>query len=373
MANTSATASKKVVIVCDWLTNMGGAEKVVLAMHKAFPDAPIYTSVFDPARCPDFASLDIRTTWLQKLPKPLRFKHQLWPVLRSFAFKRLDLSEYDVVLSSASAEAKAVQAGGGATHICYCHTPVRYYWSHYDEYLKDPGFGALNPLVQLVMPGFVRWMRKRDLAAVDGVDVFVANSHEIQKRIDTYYRRHSQIIFPPVDTIAMRPTQPIEKEDYFLIVGRQVPYKRIDLAVKACTKINARLIVIGEGSEHEALKAAAGPTIEFKTGVTDAQKVSYFQKAKGFIFPSLEDFGITPVEALAAGTPVIAYKAGGAFDYINDGINGIFFEEQTTESLVEALERFSNHTFEPSVVAASADAFSEAHFIKALRRLVDTV
>jgi hypothetical protein len=177
----------KIAIVCDWLTNMGGAERVVLALHKAFPDAPIYTSVFTPETMPAFRDLDVRTTYLQKLPLPLRGKHQLFPLQRASAFRKLNLREYDIIISSASAEAKAVRKRPDAVHICYCHTPTRYYWSHYKEYVASPGMGPLNPLVRVALPTLVNMMRKIDLRAVDGVDYFIANSSAVSGRIAKYY------------------------------------------------------------------------------------------------------------------------------------------------------------------------------------------
>lgn len=358
-------SAPKIAIVCDWLTNMGGAERVVLALHEAFPDAPIYTSVFDPAGCPAFAKLDVRTTWLQRLPAGLRNRHQLWPVLRSFAFKRLDLSQYDIVISSASAEAKAVRVRAGAKHICYCHTPTRYYWSHYQQYQRDPGFGRLNPLVRRLLPLFVGWMRRRDLAAVRGVDLFIANSREVQARIKQYYQRDSVIVFPPVDVAHFRPAQPVKKQPYYLMLGRQIPYKRFDLAIAACNQLGRRLVIIGNGSEHAKLRALAGPTIEFLTDVDDTAKVGYLQQAQAFLFPGREDFGISPVEALAAGTPVIAYAAGGALDYVIEGKNGILFGQQTAADLAAAVERFEQS--DPPLVGSGYDRFDQAKFITAIQ------
>lgn len=350
---------------------MGGAEHVVYSLHKAFPDAPIYTSVFSPEKCPIFKGLDVRTTYLQRLPRALRERHQLFSLLRTGAFRSLDLSGYDIVISSASAEAKSVRVRDGARHICYCHTPTRYYWSHYEEYRKEPGFGALNPLARLVLPLLVRILRWRDLQAVAGVDQFIANSHEVQQRIKVYYHRDSTIIYPPVETARFIPGQPVPKEDFYVIAGRQIPYKRIDLAIRACAALDRRLIVIGNGSEHEALTRIAGPETEFLTNIPDNQIASYFQRARGFIFPSLEDFGIVPLEAMSAGTPVIAYKKGGALDTVTDGETGIFFDEQTTESLVGAIKRFETMRFDASKIIAHAQTFDEAVFIANIRKLIE--
>lgn len=363
--------SPKVAIVADWLTNMAGAEKTVLALAKAFPKAPIFTSVYDRENMSAFAGLDVRTTYLQKLPKKIRNRHQLFPLLRANAFRALDLSQFDVIISSASAEAKAVRRRKGAVHICYCHTPTRYYWSHYKEYLATPGFGLLNPAVRVALPVLVKAMRKIDLQAVEGVDHFIANSHEVQQRIKTYYKRDSTVIFPPVETNRMKPGKNIAKEDFYLVVGRQIPYKRIDLAVQACTRLNKRLVVIGRGSEHEKLKALAGPTIEFIFVDNDREIVSYFQRAKAFIFPSFEDFGITPVEAMAAGTPVLAYQNGGALDYVHDPASGIFFKDQTVDSLCNAIKQCEKTQFNATAIATHAESFSESRFIQEMQEFVE--
>lgn len=363
----------KIALVADWLTNMGGAEHLFYSLHKAFPDADIYTSVFDAEACPIFKNLNVRTTYLQKLPRFLRNRHQLFPVLRARAFRQLDLNQYDIVISAASAEAKAIQVREGAVHICYCHTPIRYYWSHYEEYKKDPGFGWLDPLVKLVLPLFVRAMRKRDLESVKGVDYFIANSHEVQQRIKRYYHRDSIVIFPPVEVGRLQPKEVVKKDDYYLIVGRQIPYKRIDLAIQACNQLRRKLIVIGNGSQYEELVRIAGPTIEFKTHVDDQEIVQYFQKAKGFIFPALEDFGIVPVEAMSAGTPVIAYKKGGALDYVVDEKTGVFFDQQTKGSLLEAIKKFEQTAFDQVAIIKHAQQFSEARFIQEIRQFAKKV
>lgn len=362
----------KIAIVTDWLTTMGGAERVVLALHKAYPDAPIFTSVYEPSSVPLFADADVRTTWLQRFPGPLRRKHQLWPVLRAHAFKHVDLSDYDVVISCASAEAKAVRVRPSALHVCYCHTPTRYYWSHYHEYLRRPGFGPLNPLIRLIMPGFVAWMRKLDLQSAAGVTEFIANSHEVQARIQKYYHRDSTVIYPPVDIARLTPEVPVTKEDFYVVVGRQMPYKRIDLAVAACNQLGKRLIVIGSGSEHQKLWQMAGPTIELYSSLSDEQVVSYLQRAKAFLFPTEEDFGIAPVEAMAAGTPVIAYKKGGALDYVVEGKTGVFFTEQNVDSLTAAITSFEGQKFDSRAISTHAKAFGEERFLSEIQRFIQT-
>lgn len=350
-------AELKVAIVHDWLTTMGGAEPVVLELHKLYPDAPIYTSVFNKDKMLAFADLDVRTTYLQKwLPKFVRYKHVLWPVLRSRAFRKLDLSEYDLIISSASAEAKSVIKKPGATHVCYCHTPTRYYWSHYEEFKNEFNFGPLTFLIRPLIPFFVKKMRKLDLQAAQGVDHFIANSTVTQARIKKYYGRESMVIHPPVDIERFKPKEQVERKG-FIVWGRHVPYKRFDLAINACSSLGLQLTVVGSGPDTERLKKLAGPTILFPGRVSDEELVRLAHQSEAFLFPNEEDFGIAAVEALAAGLPVIAYKKGGALDIVEDGKTGIFFNEQTTESLGKAIQDFYQSEFSPADLIASANQF----------------
>lgn len=362
----------KVAIVCDWLTNMGGAERVVLALHKAFPDAPIYTSVFDAKNCPAFAGLDVRTTYLQKLPAKLRARHQLFPLLRANAFRKLDLHGYDVIISAASAEAKSVRRGSHATHICYCHTPTRYYWSHYKEYLSEPGFGPLNPAIRLALPALVSVMRRSDKKAAAGVDEFIANSTAVAKRIKKYYGRESNIIYPPVAMERFQNLTITGPRRGFVVLGRQVPYKRKDLAVKVCSDLQLPLTVYGNGPDHAKLKAMAGSTVTFVKNATDKEVARALTAAEGFIFPQEEDFGIVQVEAMAAGCPVIGYAKGGALDVIVEGKTGIFMNEQTPQALKEAIKKFKKSRFVPANIQAHAERFSEERFVREIQLFVKT-
>ncbi len=363
----------RVVIVHDWLTNMGGAENVVLAMHDAFPDAPVYTSTYAPEKMPAFKNLDVRTTYLQKLPGPVRKLHKFFPMLRVNAFKKLDLSDYDIILSSSSAESKQVQkTRPNQIHICYCHTPIRYYWSHYDEYKKDPGFGKLNWAVRMAMPLMVPRLKKADLEAANDVDVFIANSTETQKRIKKYYNKPSIVIHPPVDVERFTPSR--TRGDFFVALGRQVPYKRIDLAVMAATKLAVPLKVYGNGSEHQRLVDMAGTTVQFFTDrfgdASDDAVTNALNSARGYIFPAEEDFGIVQVEALAAGAPVIAYGKGGALDIVQDGESGVLFDKQSVESVVDAIKRAQNLEFLPGTLRRKAKRFDKSLFITKITKVV---
>jgi glycosyltransferase involved in cell wall biosynthesis len=363
----------RIAIVHDWLTNMGGAENVVLALLEAFPGAPVFTSTYDPKVMPKFKHADIRTTYLQNLPGPLRKLHKFFPMLRVHAFKKLDLSEFDIIISSSSAEAKQVQkTRSNQVHICYCHTPIRYYWSHYDEYKKDPGFGSLNWLVRLAMPILVPQLKKADYKAAQKVDVFIANSTEVQARIKKYYGKSSTVINPPVDVSRFTPAR--ERGDYYVALGRQVPYKRVDLAVLAATKLNIPLKVFGNGSEHERLMHMAGPTVTFYSdrfgNASDAEVTKALNNAKGYIFPADEDFGIVQVEALAAGAPVIGYGKGGTLDIVQDGESGVLFKQQTVDAVASAIKKAEQITFLPGTLRRKAKRFEKSLFITKIRKVV---
>ena len=365
----------KVAIVHDWLTGMGGAETVVLALHEAFPKAPIYTSVYDPSKMPAFKSLDIRTTYLQDLPKLIRNLHKFMPMLRVKAFQKLDLDDYDIIISSSSAESKQVKkTRPNQVHICYCHTPIRYYWSHYDEYKANPGFGKFNWLVRLAMPILVPPLKKADFKAAQEVDYFIANSNTVKARIEQYYQKPATVMFPPVTVSRFTPGD--QRADYYMAMSRQIPYKRLDLAISAANELGFKLRIFGDGSEHQNLVNMAGPTVEFYPGTPskeDQERITNsMTHAKGFIFPAEEDFGIVQVEALAGGTPVIAYGIGGARDIVTDGETGVFFNEQTTASLVKAISTAETITFYPHVLHNRAKRFDRTLFISKIRNFVDS-
>lgn len=371
-------APPKIAIVHDWLTVSGGAEVVVAELHTLFPKAPIYTSVYNPKAFSGLSSdpkgIDIRTTYLQdRLPAKLRYKHVLWPTLRAKAFRKLDLSEFDVIISSSSAEAKAVQktrsGKNGQIHIAYIHTPIRYYWSHYEEFKKEFKFGVFTPFIRPVIPYFVKRMRKLDLDSIKDIDVIIANSEVTQERIKKYYKRASTVIHPPVDVERFTPPPKGERSGYVLW-GRHVPYKRFDLAIEACNQLGAQLTIIGSGPDTARLKKLAGPTIIFTGRVSDKELVRLAQSAKGFLFPNEEDFGISAVESLAAGTPVIAYAKGGALDIVQDGETGVLFKDQTVESLVAAMKRFETMSFLPATLHRKAKRFDKRLFDTRMTKIV---
>lgn len=358
----------KVAIVADWLTNMGGAERVVLELHRLFPDAPIYTSTYEPENMPLFKDADVRTAWFQKLPRALR-RHQLLTIPRQWYFGHLKLRGYDLVISSSGAEAKAVRAIGGK-HICYCHSPTQYYWVRPDEYLHKNSVGLLSRIYRLGLRALMPYAKRWDLKASRRPDIYIANSSVVAKRIKKFYGRDSSVIFPPVDTERFN-TKLSTSRHGLLVVGRQVHHKRFDLAIAAANELGLPLTVIGDGPEHDKLVAMAGPTIIFRRQVSDAEVAKAMQQASGLIFPNEDDFGIVPVEAMAAGCPVIAYRAGGALDTVAENISGVFFDRQTTESLKQALIDFNKRHFSADRVSRQAQQFDRHQFDQQLLQLVN--
>ncbi len=363
----------KVAIVCDWLTGIGGAERVVYELHKMYPEAPIYTSQYDASGIPGFEEADIRTTSLQKLPK--RFK-KILPALRAWEFGRMDLSEYDLVISSSGAEAKGIKTGKKTIHISYCHAPTHYYWIRHDEYLANPGFPrGLNWLARLGLKLLVGPLRRWDKRAAQQPDYIITNSTHTQAMIKKYYNRDSQVIHPPVDTERFKVTGKPVKRHGFVIAGRQVPYKRFDLAIEACNQLGIPLVVIGNGPDHKRLekieKKLSGRGTTFLTSVSDNDMAEHFQTALGFIMPSMDDFGIVAVEAMSAGTPVIAFNQGGSLDYVVEGKTGLFFGKQDVKTLADTLQIAASKSFDHNAIAEHAQAFSVSRFTESMQKYIN--
>ena len=359
----------KVAIVCDWLTNVGGAERVLKSIHDLYQDAPIYTSKYDKKGIDWFKDCDVRTGWLQIFPTSMR---RLLSPLRQHYFNKLDLSDYDLIISVTGAEAKSIKHGK-ALHICFCHVPTQYYWQMYDDYVKNPGFKFLNPVVRFFFKLWVKPLRKADYKAAQRPDYYITISQYASDLIKKYYDRDSVIIHPPVNTELFTSTKQNQaNRDSFITTSRQVGWKRIDLAIKACLETNQKLTIIGDGPEHDRLVKLANhsPLITFLPIMKHEELAQALANAKGYIFPSLEPFGIAPVEALAAGCPVIAYGEGGALDYIKNGKNGLLFKKQTTKSLVEAINEFENTKFDSKIVRESSINFSEVRFQKEIMEFV---
>lgn len=359
----------KVAIVCDWLTGIGGAERVVLEMHRMYPKAPIYTSQYDPSKIDWFNDADVRTTGLQKIPKRLK---KFLPLLRAWSFSRLDLSDYDLVLSSSGAEAKGIKTGPNTVHISYCHSPTHYYWIRSDEYIKQPGFPfGLNWLARIGLKMLIDPLKRWDLQAAKHPDFMIANSTHTQAMIKKFYKRESEVIFPPVEIDRFEIIGKPPLRHGFVMAGRQTPYKRMDLAISACNQLKLPLVVIGDGPDHKRLEKLAGRSVTFLSKVNDQEIAEHFQSALAFIMPNMDDFGIVAVEALAAGTPVVAYRKGGSLDYLIPNKTGVFFDKQDVKNLTIALETVLNKSFNYEAIAEHAKQFSVKAFTTNLQAYID--
>lgn len=342
-----------IAIIHDWLSEFAGADKVLWQLKQIYPDADIYTSIYDEKRVKKFSSCKVHTTYLQKLP----FSKKLRPImipLMPLAFEQLDLSKYDLVISNSTAAAKGVITKPSTCHISYCHTPTRYLW--------EPSMDTRASS---------SWLRRKvnhtlrlwDFAASRRVDYFIANSQFIGQRIKKFYRRDSEVVYPPVDTSFYKTNdKKLKKGDHYLFVGRFVPYKKADLAVKAFNQLGIELRLIGSGPEEKRLKKIAKKNIKFLGRASDDVLLENLRSAKALIFPSEEDFGIVPVEAMACGTPVIAYSVGGATETVIAGKTGEFFSEQTAESLIEVIKVFDPEKYKLSELQSQAEKFSNENF-----------
>ncbi len=362
--------NQRIAIVADWIDKVGGAERVLVELAHAFPGAPIYTSTYEPdERFPLFKEIDIHTSWMQRLPKALR-KHQLLTIPRQWYFSRLKLRDYDIVISAGSAEAKAVHAQNGM-HVHICYTPTLYYWVKPDNYLKRGGTGGINQLWRFGLKVLLPRMKAWDRRAAQNPDKIYAISTAVQKRIKTIYERDAAILFPPADIERFK-NDGKQSRSGFVVWGRQVQHKRFDLAISACNEAGRKLTVIGDGPEHERLKALAGPTITFKRHVSDNDMPRLIAQAEAFIFPNEEDFGIVAVEAQAAGLPVIAFRAGGALDTVIEGVTGEFFDKQTTDCLAQVVKNFNFKLFNRQDITTHAQKFSTDAFIKNISQVINS-
>lgn len=353
----------KIAIVADWITNVGGDDQVLWAIHELYPKAPIYTTVYNAKKMPHYKNCDIRTTYINNLPLA-KSKTQLYIPLMFGALRKLDLSEFDVIISSSHTVGKSITKPKGATHICYCHTPLRYVWAPEIDNLGDRI--NLGPFLKPLL----KYLKKQDLISSKNVDYYIANSEIIAGRIKKAYGRKSHVIYPPVDTEKYQPHGNVTKKEYYLSAGRLIPYKKVDLIVETFNNYDKKLVVAGTGPEFSKLKEIAKDNIEFAGFVSDKKLVSLYQEAKGFVFAANEDFGIVPVEAMSAGTPVIAYGEGGATETIVSGKTGLFFLEQSVASLNDALKRFERLKILPGSCIKQAEKFSKENFINNIRDFV---
>lgn len=351
----------KIAFVQDWLNGFAGGEQVLLALHELYPEAPIYTSVYNSERTPQFSEAIVRTTYLQKFSY-LRNHHQIAIPLMPLAFESLDLKGFDVIVSIGGGLAKGVITQPDQRHISYCNTPMRYLWH----------IGGDSRAQGIIRSQVAHSLRMWDVVSASRVDQFVANSQTVADRIGKFYRMPAEVIYPPVNTSAFKPNnKPSEK--YFLSVGRLISYKRVDLAVRACMQTKSPLKVVGTGPELDSLKnmASKAPWIEFLGRVSDAELQDLYSKTKGFLFGAEEDFGIVPVEAMSAGRPIIAFGKGGATESIVDGSTGIFFSQQIPESMAEAIERFNSMQWSSEVIRNRSEAFDKSIFQKKMREIIE--
>lgn len=350
----------RTAIVADWLVTYGGAEHVLSELRSLYPDAPFFTTVAKPASLGPLGDADIRTTYLQRL-YDLVGNHQVLLPLLPRAVESIDLTGFDLVISSSHAVGKGVIVPPSALHVCYCHTPVRYAWEMEETYLNDFGVPVF---LRGAVKRMLRKLRRWDLTTAQRTDVFLANSTTTQERIRRIYGRESVVVPPPVDERFLRaPARTTRPEQpYYFAVGRMVPYKRFDLLIQLANELRLPLKIAGRGQDEERLRAMAGPTVEFLGFVPDAELPGLYANAEALLFPQYEDAGIVLLEAQACGTPVIAYAAGGATDAVKDGETGTFFREQTTESLRDALERFRGMTFDRAAIRAHASRFGQSAF-----------
>lgn len=356
----------KLALVHDWLNQLGGAEDVLEHWFRYFPHAPLYTSIYDRHKMPaHWQQQVIHTLWLDHLPQ-IYSHHQRYLPLYPLGWGNLDLSHYDVVLSNKSGFCHGVKVGENTLHICYCLAPTRYVWQ-FESYAARENLGrGVRWGVETLLP----WMRRWDYRAAQKVHHFIAISTDIQARLKTFYDRDAVVIYPPVE-VENRFQPSAQHENYFLSLGRLIPYKRVDLAVQACTRLNLPLKVGGTGRDIERLKTLAGETVEFLGYVPDEHLPELFAKCRAFIFPGMEDFGITPVQAQATGRPVIAFAGGGALDTVEDGKTGLLFKEQTVEALMDALQKFDENQYDSQYIRQHALKFDSRVHEAQLRAFVE--
>ena len=356
-------AKARVALVHDWLTGMRGGERCLEVFGELFPAADLYTLLHVPGSVsPAIENRRIVTSFIQRLPQAERRYRRYLPLFPA-AVRAFDLRGYDLVLSSSHAVAKSVRVPAGALHVCYCFTPMRYVWDLYGDY-----FGPRSGLAtRLLMPPVAAWLRRWDRRTAAGVHQFVAISRFVADRIRRAYGRDADVIYPPVDVSRFRVDE--APGEFYLVVSALTPYKRVDLAVEACNRLGRRLVVVGTGPEDRRLRALAGPTVELLGWRDDAQTAELYARCRALLFPPLEDFGITPLEAMAAGRPVIAFGEGGARETVvppgeGEPPTGLFFAHQTVEDLVDAIRRFeaSAHQFEPKALRRRAEAFDRPLF-----------
>ncbi|AHV95891.1 glycosyltransferase [Paenibacillus sabinae] len=355
----------KIAIAHDYLIQMGGAERVVEVFHHMYPEAPIFTTVFNGNRLTEnLKDADIRASWLQKIPGVKdNFKGVL--PLYPMAIRDLDFSGFDIVLSSSSAFMKSIQVPKRTFHLCYCHTPMRFAWD-YDTYMERQ---SNSGLFKRVLKLYIQQLKMWDQRTSKNVNQFVANSSVVKSRIRNYYHRDADVIFPPINTSRFKSSSSIG--DYYLIVSRLVSYKRIDLAVEAFNRNGLKLLIVGDGPDRKRLEGMAKSNVKFLGRLEDDEVNGLMSQCRAYIFPGEEDFGITPLEANAAGRPVIAYQAGGALDTIVPYVNGVFFKKQEVDDLLGAIAEVESYAWDVGKIMKHAQKFDERTFMVQFKQYVE--
>ncbi|MBP7018530.1 glycosyltransferase [Candidatus Saccharibacteria bacterium] len=359
----------KIAIMHDWFDQvLGGSELVAIHIAKLFPEADIFTMLYNEQKFGDkLRGRTIKISNLQKIPSRLRTNHKLLLPLIPQALKRLDFSGYDLVISSSPAFSKNITVPASAKHLTYCHSPMRFAWDYWPKYIDEQSFGLVRKtLANLIIPKIRKW----DLEGVKGVDLWLANSNTVKGRIDKYYGINDvEVLYPPVNLKdKLRIVE--NKDDYYVTLGALTPYKRIDLAIKACNLSRRKLIVMSDGPQRRELEAIAGDTIKFVGFVSGEQKWDILRRSRGLIFPTIEDFGMAPIEAMAVGVPVIALKDGGLTETVEDHVSGVFFEEQTSDAIIQALDVVESINFDYRKIAESTSKYSSEVFDKRFKQIV---
>lgn len=354
----------KIALIHDFLIQFGGAERVLLALHMIFPDAPIYTLLSDKKISSHFPGAHIEESFLGKLPSFLKKRHRMLLPFFPLAVESFDLSDFDIIISSSSAFAKGVVTRSKAVHICYCHSPARFLWDYHSQYQWDNQFGTLT---KAIANFFTHRLRIWDRASAERVDFWIANSETTKKRIEKYYRKSAEVIYPPLTNLAAEPPNNLEAgftKDYFLVVSRLSAYKKIDIIISAFNKLKLPLLIVGDGPERKKLEAMAGDNIKFAGFISDEKLSAYYQNAKAFILANEEDFGLSALEAMSFGKPALAYKKGGALEWMEEGKTGEFFEAQTSEVLADGARRIllNIEKYDSNYLKAKASTFSEERF-----------
>ncbi len=353
----------KIALVHDYLLNYGGAERVLFALHRMYPDADIFTLLYDEKLKDLFPKKNIKTSFLNDLPTFFKKRHKFLLPLFPVAIESFDLSGYDMVISSSSVFAKGIVTNPGTTHICYCHSPARFLWDYNERYLKDEKNNTIvKPLIKFLLHKTRIW----DRSSAERVDFWIANSEVTKKRIKKYYKKDAKVIYPPVDTIKASDNFLPEEKDYFLVVSRLSPYKKIDIIIEAFNKLEIPLVIIGEGRDEKRLRSISKKNIYFKGFLPDDKLGVYLKKCKAFVMAQEEDFGIAPIEAMSFGKPILAYKKGGAEEWLEEGVTGEFFESQTPEVLADGIRRLQENIkkYDSSYIRKKANQFNLDRFKK---------